>query len=49
MAAARERLVAGVRTQLVRELALSEGSIDRIITLSNLDESLGTLLRRSTA
>jgi RNA polymerase sigma-70 factor (ECF subfamily) len=47
VAAARERLVGGVRTQLVRELALSEGSIDRIITLSNLDESLGTLLRRS--
>jgi RNA polymerase sigma-70 factor (ECF subfamily) len=47
VAAARERLVANVRTTLTRELALSEASVDQIITLSNLDESLGTLLRRT--
>lgn len=47
VAAARERLVASVRTTLTRELALSETSVDELITLSNLDESLGTLLRQT--
>jgi RNA polymerase sigma-70 factor (ECF subfamily) len=45
--AARERLVDGVRHRLKHELGIGDQSIDQIITLSNLDESLGTLLRRT--
>ncbi|MFP2929571.1 hypothetical protein ACLESO_31105 [Pyxidicoccus sp. 3LG] len=47
VAAARTALVEGVRTRLVRELALSEAGVDEVITLSNLQESLGQLLRRT--
>jgi RNA polymerase sigma-70 factor (ECF subfamily) len=45
VAAARARLVELVRAALARDLALSEAGIDAVITLSNLDESLATLLR----
>jgi len=45
VAAARERLVDSVRGMLKTELGLGDHSVDDIITLSNLDESLGTLLR----
>ena len=45
--AARERLVDSVRALLKTELRLGDQSVDQIITLSNLDESLGTLLRRT--
>lgn len=45
VAAARERLVDSVRGLLKTELGLGDSSVDDIITLSNLDESLGTLLR----
>ena len=44
-AAARERLVEAVRARLARELARKEAGIDRVITISNLDESLSQLLR----
>jgi RNA polymerase sigma-70 factor (ECF subfamily) len=47
VAAARERLVNSVRVMLKKELGLGDHSVDEIITLSNLDESLGTLLRRT--
>lgn len=47
VAAARTALVEGVRTRLARELALSEAGVDEVITLSNLQESLGQLLRRT--
>jgi RNA polymerase sigma-70 factor, ECF subfamily len=47
VAGARERLVDSVRATLRKELAIGEHSVDEIITLSNLDESLGTLLRRT--
>ncbi len=43
--AARERLVDRVRDKLKQELGVGDQSVDEIITLSNLDESLGTLLR----
>lgn len=45
VAAARTRLVERVRAALARDLALSDAGIDQVITLSNLDESLGLLLR----
>ncbi len=45
VSAARERLVDEVRATLTRELALSEAGVEAVITLSNLDESLGYLLR----
>jgi RNA polymerase sigma-70 factor, ECF subfamily len=45
IAAARARLVERVRESLARELALSKGGVDQVITLSNLDESLGHILR----
>jgi hypothetical protein len=45
VAAARARLVERVRAALARDLALSDAGIDQVITLSNLDESLGQLLR----
>lgn len=45
--AARERLVDSVRAMLKTELNIGDHSVDEIITLSNLDESLGTLLRRT--
>ena len=45
VAAARERLVESVRGMLKAELGMGDHSVDEIITLSNLDESLGTLLR----
>ncbi|MBL0219087.1 MAG: hypothetical protein IPQ07_35110 [Myxococcales bacterium] len=45
VAAARERLVDSVRGMLKAELGMGDHSVDEIITLSNLDESLGTLLR----
>lgn len=47
VAAARTELVEGVRARLARELALSEAGVDEVITLSNLQESLGELLRRT--
>jgi RNA polymerase sigma-70 factor, ECF subfamily len=45
VAAARTLLVEHVRAALVRELALSEAGVEQVITLSNLDQSLGQLLR----
>ena len=45
VAAARELLVDRVRQALARDLALSEAGVDQVITLSNLNESLGQLLR----
>jgi RNA polymerase sigma-70 factor, ECF subfamily len=45
VAAARERLVDAVRDILKTQLGVSDQSVDEIITLSNLDESIGTLLR----
>lgn len=45
VAAARTLLVEHVRTALVKELKLSEAGVEQVITLSNLDESLGQLLR----
>jgi len=45
VAAARALLVERVRAALVRDLALSEAGVDEVITLSNLDQSLGQLLR----
>ena len=45
--AAREELVERVRTSLVRELKLSQTGVDQVITLSNLKESLGALLRKT--
>jgi RNA polymerase sigma-70 factor (ECF subfamily) len=47
VAAARTELVEGVRSRLVKELALSEAGVDEVITLSNLQESLSQLLRRT--
>jgi RNA polymerase sigma-70 factor (ECF subfamily) len=47
VAAARTRLVDLVRAALRRDLALSEAGVDQVITLSNLDESLGHLLRQT--
>jgi RNA polymerase sigma-70 factor (ECF subfamily) len=47
VAAARTRLVDRVRAALARDLALSDAGIDQVITLSNLDESLGLLLRHT--
>lgn len=47
VAAARTGLVEGVRTRLVQQLALSETGVDEVITLSDLQESLGQLLRRT--
>ena len=47
VAAARERLVDSVRAKLKEVLGIGDHSVDEIITLSNLDESLGTLLRRT--
>ncbi|MEZ4363309.1 MAG: hypothetical protein R3B48_24245 [Kofleriaceae bacterium] len=47
VASARQRLVDRVRATLKQELRLGDESVDEIITLSNLDESLGTLLRRT--
>ena len=45
VAAARTRLVDQVRAALIRDLALSEAGVEQVITLSNLNESLGLLLR----
>lgn len=45
--AAREALVVGVRERLRAELRLDESGLDSLITLSNLDESLAGLLRRT--
>ncbi len=47
VATAREELVAKVKTRLTRELELSRDGIDAIVTLSNLDESLGGILRKT--
>ncbi len=47
VAAARTELVDRVRARLVQELALSEAGVDEVITLSNLQESLSELLRRT--
>lgn len=44
---AREALVASVKGQLMAELQLGEQSVEEVITLSNLDESLSQLLRRT--
>ena len=46
VSAARTELVDSVRERLKRELALSEAGVDQVITLSNLNESLGHLLRQ---
>ncbi len=45
--AARSELVDLVRSRLVRDLALSEAGVDEVITLSNLNESLGQLLKKT--
>jgi len=45
--AARERLTERVRTALINSLQVSDESVNAIITLSNLDESLGLILRRT--
>jgi len=45
--AARAALAAAVRERLLKDLALSRSDVDEVITLSNLDESLGGLLRRT--
>lgn len=45
--AARERLTTRVRTTLVKVLAMSESGVEEVITLSNLDESLSRILRRT--
>ena len=47
VAAAREQLVDSVRSILKKELGIGDQSVEEIITLSNLDESLGTLLRHT--
>ena len=47
VSAARTALVDRVRAALVRELALSQAGVDAVITLSNLKESLGQLLRKT--
>ncbi|NMO21392.1 hypothetical protein HPC49_37305 [Pyxidicoccus fallax] len=47
VSAARTELVERVRTRLAQELKLSEAGVDEVITLSNLQESLGELLRRT--
>lgn len=47
LVAARTALVEDVRTRLKRELALSTGGVDELITLSNLDESLEVLLKKT--
>jgi RNA polymerase sigma-70 factor (ECF subfamily) len=45
VSAARSLLVERVRATLIEELALSATGVEQVITLSNLDESLGQLLR----
>jgi RNA polymerase sigma-70 factor (ECF subfamily) len=45
--AAREKLTERVKVRLVEQLNLGESSVQEVITLSNLDESLSTLLRKS--
>lgn len=45
VASAREQLVSRVRARLARDLKLSDAAVDQVITLSNLNESLGKLLR----
>lgn len=45
--AAKDRLTERVKQRLITELQLGESSVREVITLSNLDESLGTLLRKS--
>ncbi len=47
VAAARTELVEKVKARLVEELALSADGVDQVITLSNLNESLGALLRKT--
>lgn len=45
--AAKEKLTDSVKQKLITELQMGESSVQDVITLSNLDESLGTLLRKS--
>jgi RNA polymerase sigma-70 factor, ECF subfamily len=45
--AARTALVDGVRARLSERLALNDESVDQVITLSNLQESLSALLRHT--
>ena len=45
VATARTQLVDRVRAALIRDLALSETGVEQVITLGNLNESLGLLLR----
>lgn len=45
--AAKDKLTERVKQKLIAELQLGESSVREVITLSNLDESLGTLLRKS--
>lgn len=47
VAAAREALVTGVKRALTTELSMGEQSVEQVITLANLDESLSQLLRRT--
>jgi RNA polymerase sigma-70 factor (ECF subfamily) len=47
VAAARVMLTQRVKAALISSLQLGESSVDKVITLSNLDESLGKLLRRT--
>lgn len=47
VAAAREALTSAVKAQLMRELQLGETSVQEVISLSNLQESLSALLRRT--
>ncbi len=47
VSAARTALVDRVKARLIKELALSEDGIEQVITLSNLNESLGALLRKT--
>ena len=45
--AARAALVELVKERLLKDLALSRSAVDQVITLSNLDQSLGGLLRKT--
>ncbi|MFT3713139.1 MAG: sigma-70 family RNA polymerase sigma factor [Archangium sp.] len=45
--AAKEKLTDRVKARLIEQLNLGESSVQEVITLSNLDESLSTLLRKS--
>lgn len=44
---AREALVEGVKTRLKAQLQISDESVEQVITLSNLEQSLSGLLRKT--